>query len=140
MLRIVDVFAVYERDVIRGRTRAAMTAKRERGERVSRFAPYGSELGQGGDLVPAPAELLALRLAGELAAAGVPLRRIGAELERAGHRPRGRAWAPRNGRLMPRPGPGPRPRSQGRAVGARRQRRRAAASGPGAPGMPRRRC
>lgn len=90
--RIVDVFAVYERDVIRGRTRAAMAAKRERGERVSRFAPYGSELGSGGDLVPAPAELLALRLAGELAAAGVPLRRIGAELERAGHRPRGRAW------------------------------------------------
>ena len=41
---------------------------------------------------PQPAELAALRCAGELAAAGVPLRRIGAELERAGHRPRGRAW------------------------------------------------
>ena len=30
------MFAVYERDVIRGRTRAAIAAKRERGERVSR--------------------------------------------------------------------------------------------------------
>lgn len=90
--RIVDVFAVYERDVIRGRTRAAMAAKRARGERISRFAPYGAELGEGGDLQPAPGELAALRLVGELAAGGVPLRRIGAELERAGYRPRGRAW------------------------------------------------
>ena len=92
MRRMVDAFAEYERALIRGRTRAALAAKQARGERVSRFAPYGAGLDRRGELTPAPAELAAIKLAIELAARGVPLRNIGAELEAAGHRPRGARW------------------------------------------------
>ena len=92
MRRMVDAFAEYERALIRGRTRAALAAKQARGERVSRFAPYGAGLDQRGELTPAPAELAAIELAIELAARGVPLRNIGAELQAAGHRPRGARW------------------------------------------------
>jgi hypothetical protein len=81
-----------ERAFIRGRTRAALAAKQTRGERVSRFPPIGAELNERGELVPAPAEVAAIELAIELAARGVPLRRIGAELLAAGHRPRGASW------------------------------------------------
>lgn len=41
MRGIVSVFAQYERALIRSRTRSALAAKRARGERTSRFAPYG---------------------------------------------------------------------------------------------------
>src|SRR5437764_1306819 len=44
MRRLIDSFAEYERLIIRARTRAALAAKRRRGERISRFAPFGYQL------------------------------------------------------------------------------------------------
>ena len=43
MRGIVDVFAAYERGVIKSRTRAALAVKRTRGERIGGI-PYGYEL------------------------------------------------------------------------------------------------
>lgn len=43
MRRIVDAFVEYERLVIRARTRAALTVKRSRGERIGGI-PYGHQL------------------------------------------------------------------------------------------------
>jgi DNA invertase Pin-like site-specific DNA recombinase len=41
MRRLIDSFAEYERLIIGARTKHALAAKRRRGERTSRFAPYG---------------------------------------------------------------------------------------------------
>jgi DNA invertase Pin-like site-specific DNA recombinase len=38
---LIDSFAEYEAALIATRTRSALAAKRRRGERISRFAPYG---------------------------------------------------------------------------------------------------
>ena len=42
---MVDAFAEYERLVIKARTKAALGAKRKRGEKTGGAIPYGSELG-----------------------------------------------------------------------------------------------
>src|SRR6516165_6562393 len=66
MRRIVDAFAEYERLVIRARTKAALGAKKKRGERVGGI-PYGFELGADGvHLVPSAAEQEVLGLIREL--------------------------------------------------------------------------
>jgi DNA invertase Pin-like site-specific DNA recombinase len=44
MRRLIDSFAEYERLIIGARTKAALAAKRKRGERISRFIPYGYQL------------------------------------------------------------------------------------------------
>lgn len=41
MAQMASVFAELEREMIRERTREAMSVKRKRGERISRIAPYG---------------------------------------------------------------------------------------------------
>src|SRR4030095_4225281 len=57
MRRLIDSFAEYERLIISARTRAALAAKRRRGERVSRFAPYGFRFASDGRTVePEPVE------------------------------------------------------------------------------------
>jgi DNA invertase Pin-like site-specific DNA recombinase len=93
MRRIVDAFAEYERLVIRARTKAALGAKKKRGERVGGI-PYGFELGADGvHLVPCPAEQEVLGLIRELRAAGSTLENIAAELNRRGiHRREGSKW------------------------------------------------
>ena len=49
MLRgIMDVFAQYERAVIRARTKAALAHKRANGERTSLHAPYGFQIAADG--------------------------------------------------------------------------------------------
>jgi DNA invertase Pin-like site-specific DNA recombinase len=95
MRGIVDVFAQYERAVIRARTRAALGVKKARGERVG-SVPYGFRLG--GDGVRLEADVDEQRtgdLVHELRAKGLSLRAIGARLTAAGCRPRsGGPWHP----------------------------------------------
>lgn len=78
---LVDAFAAYERALIRARTRAALAAKRARGEATS-HAPWGYSIGPGGVLVENEREQYITALVGELRAAGLSLRCIVAELER----------------------------------------------------------
>jgi DNA invertase Pin-like site-specific DNA recombinase len=48
MRRLIDSFAEYERLIIGARTKHALAAKRRRGERTSRFAPYGYTINANG--------------------------------------------------------------------------------------------
>ena len=57
MRRLIDSFSEYERLIIAARTRSALAAKRRRGERTSRFAPYGYTFARDGRTVePVAAE------------------------------------------------------------------------------------
>jgi DNA invertase Pin-like site-specific DNA recombinase len=81
MRRMVDAFAEYERLVIKARTRAAMAAKRRRGERVGTI-PFGSDLaGDGRTLLTNDAERRALAIIHSLKAEGLGLRAIAARLD-----------------------------------------------------------
>lgn len=95
MRGIVDLFAQYERAVIRARTRAALAVKRGRGERTG-SVPYGFRLAADGRSLEAdPAEAEAVALARTYRAAGLTLRAIGERLAARGILPRsGRAWHP----------------------------------------------
>jgi site-specific DNA recombinase len=44
MRRLIDSFGEYERLIIAARTKSALSAKRRRGERTSRFAPFGYQI------------------------------------------------------------------------------------------------
>lgn len=80
MRGIVDVFAAYEREVIRARTRAALGVKRARGERVGEV-PYGFRVAADGVLLEEDeAEQGVLAVVRELRAAGVSQRGIVAVL------------------------------------------------------------
>lgn len=91
--QILDVFAEYERRLIGQRTKAALQAKRARGERAGNV-PFGYRLGADGQkLEKCEAEQAALAILGELRAAGYSLRQIAAELNRQGFTTRrGTAW------------------------------------------------
>ena len=91
--QILDVFAEYERRLIGQRTKAALRAKRERGERAGNL-PYGYSLNADGrTLVPNPAEREVLAILAELRRAGYSQRAIAAELNRQGFTTRrGTAW------------------------------------------------
>lgn len=92
MRRMVDAFAEYERALIRGRTRAALAAKRARGERVG--APrIGERVAADGVRVePDPREAEVVALVGELRAAGWSIRDIADELTERGIPCRGERW------------------------------------------------
>jgi len=96
MRGIDDLFAARERAMIRARTRAALAAKKSRGERVSRHLPYGFRLDADGvRLVADEAEQKVIAIVRELRAAGMSLRAVSAELETRGLVGRtGRAFAP----------------------------------------------
>ena len=82
MRRLVDAFAEYERLVIKARTRAALAAKRRRGERSGQV-PYGARLGgDGRTLVDDPGERALMTEVRALRSAGWSLRAIAAELTR----------------------------------------------------------
>ena len=84
MRGIVDVFAAYERDVIRARTRAALGVKKARGERVGEVT-YGYRLaGDGVRLEEDAAEQAVLSAVRELRAAGLSQRAIAGELTARG--------------------------------------------------------
>lgn len=93
MRGIVDLFAQYERAIIRARTKAALGVKRSRGERIGNL-PYGYRLaGDGVHLVAEEREQEALRAARVLRGEGLSLRAVGAALEKRGLLPRsGRRW------------------------------------------------
>src|SRR5437764_9809588 len=75
MRRLIDSFAEYERALIAARTRAALAAKRRRGERVSGIVPFGYRLGEDGrTLLPAVEEQRTVALIRSLRASGRSLR------------------------------------------------------------------
>jgi DNA invertase Pin-like site-specific DNA recombinase len=92
MRSIVDAFAQYERAVIRGRTRAALAAKRARGERTGGVR-LGQRLAADGVRVEAdPTEQLAIERVLELHASGVSQRAIVDRLNAEGVACRGARW------------------------------------------------
>lgn len=93
VVRMLAVIAEWEREAIGERTRDALTAKRRRGERTSRYAPIGFSLTKDGKLKPNAAEQKQLDLIAECRDAGYPWAAIAAELARHGYKTRGgRAW------------------------------------------------
>lgn len=100
---IADLFAAYERMLIRARTRAALAVKMARGETAGR-PPYGfrsvpyadgrvSRKGQAVTrLEPHPAEQEAIRTILQLHGDGTSLRDIARSLTAAGVAPRGARW------------------------------------------------
>lgn len=85
MKGIVDQFGIYERAMIRSRTKAALAAKRKAG-RLAGEVPFGWTVGDDGQLIEVADEQVVLRLIGELRQANVSLRQIAAILTEAGHR------------------------------------------------------
>ena len=95
MRRMVDAFAEYERSLIRARTRAALAAKKARGERTG-AVPFGWVLTPDGVHLEAVAgEQATIRLARELHESGLSLRKVAAELAERGFCARnGKVFAP----------------------------------------------
>jgi DNA invertase Pin-like site-specific DNA recombinase len=89
---IMDLFAQYERALIRGRTKAALAVKKARGERTG-GVPYGWSA-VGGRLIANPEEQATVTRARVLRAEGKSLRGVAAGLVAEGRRPRnGGEWA-----------------------------------------------
>jgi DNA invertase Pin-like site-specific DNA recombinase len=84
MRGIVDVFAAYERGVIKSRTKAALGVKKARNECVGQV-PYGFELAADGvHLAEAAAEQAKIETIRALRTSGLSLRRVTAECSRLG--------------------------------------------------------
>lgn len=79
-----QLFAAEERRKIAERTRAALAAKRARGEKTGGTVPFGFTVDAGGKLIPEPREQWVVGTIRELRAAGLSLRRIAAELNARG--------------------------------------------------------
>ena len=79
MRTLLDGAAAYERALIRARTKAALAAKRARGERAGEV-PYGFTADDAGRLSPNAAEQEVLSVVRDLRAAGLSLRAIVIEL------------------------------------------------------------
>jgi DNA invertase Pin-like site-specific DNA recombinase len=94
MRRLIDSFAEYERALIAARTRAALAAKRRRGERVSGRLPFGYKLAADRrTLLMDEDEQRTVVAVAQLHAAGCSLRRIADELNQRGSRTRsGALW------------------------------------------------
>jgi DNA invertase Pin-like site-specific DNA recombinase len=89
MRGIVDVFAAYERGVIKSRTRAALAVKRARNERIGQI-PFGFVLATDGvHLIADTAEQGVIAQIRALRAAGFSLRAVVAECARVGLQNRG---------------------------------------------------
>ena len=94
MRRMVDAFAEYERLIIGARTKAALQAKKQRGERTGSI-PYGYRCDDGVNLVPDDVEQEAIAMIRELNGKGLSLRNIAGRLEAKGYKPRnGQSWHP----------------------------------------------
>jgi DNA invertase Pin-like site-specific DNA recombinase len=92
MRRLVDVFAEYERAMIRTRTRAALAVKARRGERCG-GVPIGRTVAADGvRLEVCPVEARALDTIRELRTAGLSIRAVADELTRRGVPARGQRW------------------------------------------------
>ncbi|NUQ47347.1 MAG: recombinase family protein [Phycisphaerae bacterium] len=88
MLTVLAGAAEMERNLTRERTRAALRIKRQRGQRISRFAPFGYRLTPQATLEPEAAEQRAVQMMCGLHARGRSLRQIAAALHEVGHRGR----------------------------------------------------
>ena len=84
MRTILDGAAAYERALIRSRTRAALKAKRARGERAGN-TPWGFVADADGRLLPNEREVAAKGRATELVGQGVSLRKAGEVLAGEGY-------------------------------------------------------
>jgi DNA invertase Pin-like site-specific DNA recombinase len=93
MRQIIDAFSQYERALIRTRTKAALAAKRARGERIGGI-PYGFQLGANGrSLEPNGAEQQILIVIRSHRAVGLSQKRIAEALNQLGYRTRrGAPW------------------------------------------------
>lgn len=85
MKNVIDAASVYERGLIRSRTKAALAAKRRAGE-LAGEVPFGWMADDTGKLFEVAAEQAILRIITELRQAGVSLRKIAAILTESGHR------------------------------------------------------
>ena len=83
MKGIVDQFAIYERAMIRSRTRAALAAKRRAG-RLTGEVPFGWNVDAEGNLIAVADEQAIIAKINELRQAGVSLRKIAGILTDAG--------------------------------------------------------
>jgi DNA invertase Pin-like site-specific DNA recombinase len=94
MRRLIDSFAEYERLIIACRTKSALAAKRQRGERISGAVPYGFTLAADGyRLEPLDVEQQALQLVRRLRADGRSFQAIADTLNERGSRTRaGSCW------------------------------------------------
>lgn len=81
---MLDVFAQYERLVIKSRTTVALAQMKREGKRTSRYAPYGSRF-DGDMLVVEPAEQTVITAARRYARGGLSLRKIAQRLAKDGH-------------------------------------------------------
>lgn len=101
MRSIVDVFAGYERSLIRARTRAALAVKKQRGERVGGI-PYGYKLGADGvHLVEDASEQAVIAEIVAFREAGYSVRAIAGRLNALDRPARGSRWHPTSvGRLL----------------------------------------
>ena len=95
MRTMIDAFAQYERAVICARTKAALGAKKRRGERVGSI-PYGFRLAADGvHLIEDPTEQEVLRIVRLLGDGGATYRAIAQELASRGYSSRtGSNWHP----------------------------------------------
>lgn len=84
MKNVIDAASVYERGLIRCRTKAAMAEKRKAG-RLTGEVPFGWTADEDGRLIEQADEQAILRIIGELRSAGVSLRQIAKELTDAGY-------------------------------------------------------
>jgi DNA invertase Pin-like site-specific DNA recombinase len=91
--RMIDLFAEVEREMIRTRTRAAMAEKKRKGERVSRFLPFGYDLAADGiHLVANEREQMIITLVQSLRADGMSYRAIATALDTTTPREDGKPW------------------------------------------------
>jgi len=88
---LMDLFAQYERAVIRSRTRAALSVIRSQGRQYTRRAPLGFRF-DGGQLVEDPQELATLARVREMKARGFSTARVASILNAEGLRCRGGRW------------------------------------------------
>lgn len=88
MKNIIDCFAQYERAIIKARTKAALSVKKSKRERVGQV-PYGWKLSDDGiHLTPHPAEQEILKIARSLREEGLTYQAIGEALAKRGLFPR----------------------------------------------------
>lgn len=92
---ILDLSSAYEVAIIRARTKAALSAKKKRGERTGSI-PYGYRCDDGVNLIKDELEQAAIALVKELNDKGLSLRNIATRLDRAGYLPRGKSWHPQS--------------------------------------------
>lgn len=81
---MMDLFATYERLVIKARTKTAMAQMKRQGQRISRFAPYGYRFDDN-TLVEVEAEQVIIAAARTYATGGFSLRKIAQRLANDGY-------------------------------------------------------